>query len=60
VNSRFDASHARKSKPEGAVFRFIREVTKNTDDFTAIEYRLVAAFTLIVGSQLAGKLLFGL
>jgi len=42
------------------VFRFIREVAKNTDGFTAIEYGLVAAFTLIVGSQLAGKLLFGL
>lgn len=53
-------SHARKSKQEGAVFRFIRQITKNTDGFTAIEYGLVAAFTLVIGSQLVSKLLFGL
>jgi len=52
--------HARKSKQEDAVFRFIRQITKNTDGFTAIEYGLVAAFTLVIGSQLVSKLLFGL
>jgi Flp pilus assembly pilin Flp len=40
---------------EGNMFEVFVEILKNQDGFTAIEYGLIAAFTLVIVSQLASK-----
>jgi Flp pilus assembly pilin Flp len=40
---------------EGDMFRVFMAILKNQDGFMAIEYGLIAAFTLVIVSQFASK-----
>jgi Flp pilus assembly pilin Flp len=40
---------------EGGMFGVFMALLKNQDGFTAIEYGLIAAFTLVLVSQFASK-----
>jgi Flp pilus assembly pilin Flp len=42
------------------LLEIICKLVSNKDGFSAIEYGLVAAFVLVLASQLVGKLLFNL